>query len=216
MSGYRKRQDPAEKAKKASMLVFWEQRLVFLATPKTGSTAVEAALESQAEVAVTRPPALKHTTIGRYRRFVGPWLEKTSGKRFEVVALMREPVDWLSSWYRYRGRDALAGTERSTQGMSFDGFVEGYLSTPCPGFANVGAQSRFLGAERKDGVDRVFRYEEFDGFLAFLEARLDRQITLGRQNVSPSKTTELSPALETRLRQACAADFALYDSLAAS
>ena len=26
------------------MLVFWEQRLVFLATPKAGSTAVESAL----------------------------------------------------------------------------------------------------------------------------------------------------------------------------
>ena len=32
------------------MLVFWEQRLAFLATPKTGSTAIAAALEPLAPI----------------------------------------------------------------------------------------------------------------------------------------------------------------------
>jgi hypothetical protein len=54
------------------MLVFWEARLAFLATPKTGSTAIAAALESLAAVSVQRPPLLKHTTVHRYRRFIGP------------------------------------------------------------------------------------------------------------------------------------------------
>ena len=195
------------------MLVFWEQRLVFLATPKTGSTAVEAALESMAEVAVQNPPALKHTTIGRYRRFLGPWLEKTSGQKFEVVALMREPVSWLGSWYRYRGREAIEGTKRSTRGMSFDDFVTAYLSRPTPDFANVGAQSRFLGAKRDDGVDRVFRYEAIETLVDFLEERLDCEILLPRLNVSPEGETPLSPALADRLRNERAADFALYESL---
>ena len=56
------------------MLVFWEQRLAFLATPKTGSTAIAAALESLAAVSIQRPPLLKHTTVHRYRRFIGPFL----------------------------------------------------------------------------------------------------------------------------------------------
>ena len=51
------------------MLVFWDQRLAFLATPKTGSTAIAAALESLAAVSIQRPPLLKHTTVHRYRRF---------------------------------------------------------------------------------------------------------------------------------------------------
>ena len=34
------------------MLIFWDQRLVFLATPKAGSTAVEVALEPLASLAV--------------------------------------------------------------------------------------------------------------------------------------------------------------------
>lgn len=32
------------------MLVFWHQKLTMLATPKTGTTAIEAALESLAHV----------------------------------------------------------------------------------------------------------------------------------------------------------------------
>lgn len=195
------------------MLVFWEQRLVFLATPKTGSTAVEAALESMAEIAVQRPPMLKHTNVGRYRRFLGPWLEKTAGHGFEVVALMREPVSWLGSWYRYRGRDAIEGSKRSTRGMSFDDFVTGYLQSPAADSANVGSQAQFLGAGREDGVDRVFRYEAIDTFVDFLEERLNCEILLPRLNVSPEGETPLSEALAAWLRKERAQDFALYESL---
>ena len=82
------------------MLVFWEQKLAILATPKTGSTAIEAALDSLASISIQRPPVLKHTNVQRYHRFLGPYFEAASGDRFTVVALMREPRDWLGSWYR--------------------------------------------------------------------------------------------------------------------
>ncbi|WP_102223334.1 hypothetical protein [Acidimangrovimonas sediminis] len=195
------------------MLVFWEQRLVFLATPKTGSTAIQAALESMAEISVQRPPALKHTTVGRYRRFLGPWLEKSSGHEFEVVALMREPVSWLGSWFRYRGRDGIEGSKRSTKGMSFDDFVAAYLSKPVADFANVGSQARFLGAGKPGGVDRVFRYEEIGTFVDFLEDRLGCEIILPRLNVSPEGATPLSAPLLDRLKRERAEDFTLYESL---
>ena len=86
------------------MMVFWEQRLVVLATPKTGSTALASALESRAALISKRPPEVKHTTAARYQWLVRPFLEKSTRQRFTVVALMREPVDWLGSWYRFRQR----------------------------------------------------------------------------------------------------------------
>ena len=43
------------------MLVFWRQRLVFLATPKTASTSIEEALAPIAAIVMLRPPQLKHT-----------------------------------------------------------------------------------------------------------------------------------------------------------
>ena len=56
------------------MLVFWKERLVYLATPKTGSTAIEAALEPLASVVIQRPPVLKHTNVRRYWQSFAPFL----------------------------------------------------------------------------------------------------------------------------------------------
>jgi hypothetical protein len=194
------------------MLVFWEQRLAFLATPKTGSTAIAAALESLAAVSVQRPPLLKHTTVHRYRRFIGPYLEAASKDTFTLVALMREPRDWLGSWYRFRQRDE-TDAGKSTAGMSFDDFVRAWCRDPRPDFADVGSQGKFLRPRQGVGVDRLFRYEEIGAFVHFLEERLDCEIILPRLNVSPSGATELSPETEALLREVAAEDYALYDTL---
>ena len=79
------------------MLVFWEQRLAFLATPKTGSTAIAAALESLASVSIQRPPLLKHTTVHRYRRFIGPYLEAASKESFTARPFSVETVAMRST-----------------------------------------------------------------------------------------------------------------------
>lgn len=194
------------------MLIFWDQRLAFLATPKTGSTAIAAALESAAAVSVQRPPLLKHTTVHRYRRFIGPYLAAAAKEEFTLVALMREPKDWLGSWYRFRQREE-TDPARSTAGMSFDDFVRAWCSDPRPGFADVGGQARFLRPRQGVGVDRLFRYEDMGEFVLFLEERLGRAVTLPRVNVSPDGATELSPATEALLRDAATEDFALYRSL---
>ena len=194
------------------MLVFWDERLAFLATPKTGSTAIAAALESLAAVSIQRPPLLKHTTVHRYRRFIGPYLEAASKDSFTVVALMREPRDWLGSWYRFRQREETAPAN-STAGMSFDDFVRAWCQDPRPAFADVGSQARFLRPRQGVGVDRLFRYEEIDSFVHFLEDRLGCEIILPRLNVSPPGATDLTRATERLLREAAAEDFELYQTL---
>ncbi len=194
------------------MLVFWEQRLAFLATPKTGSTAIAAALESLAAVSIQRPPLLKHTTVHRYRRFVGPYLEAASKDTFTLVALMREPRDWLGSWYRFRQREETDPT-KSTAAMSFDEFVQAWCQDPRPDFADVGSQARFLRARQNVGVDRLFRYEQIDEFVRFLEDRLNCVITLPRLNVSPPGATDLSATTEALLHEVAAEDFDLYQTL---
>lgn len=194
------------------MLVFWDQKLAFLATPKTGSTAIEAALESLAAVVIQRPPVLKHTTSQRFHRFLGPYLEVASGSPFTVVALMREPVDWLGSWYRYRQRDDVTDPAKRTTGISFDTFVNAYCENTPPEFAAVGSQSRFLQSKHGKGVDRIFRYEQIETFIDFLEDRLGCEIILPRLNVSPAASLALAPATLTRLHEKAAADFALHAS----
>lgn len=194
------------------MLVFWEQRLAFLATPKTGSTAIAAALESLAAVSIQRPPLLKHTTVHRYRRFIGPFLEAASKDTFTLVALMREPTDWLGSWYRFRQREETE-VVKSTRDISFDDFVRAWCQESRPDFADVGSQAKFLRPRQGVGVDRLFRYETIDTFVQFLEDRLGCEVILPRLNVSPAGATNLSPATESLLREFAAEDFALYATL---
>lgn len=195
------------------MLVFWDQGLAFLATPKTGSTAVAMALESLASVSIQRPPVLKHTTVRRFHRFMGPYLAAASGRDFEVVALMREPRDWLGSWYRYRSREDVTDPAKTTRGRSFDDFVRGWCNDPQPEFAAVGSQAQFLQARNGKGVDHLFRYEEIERFTAFLEVRLDCEVILPRVNVSPAGGLDLDGNTEALLRRSAAPDFALYDAI---
>ena len=195
------------------MLVFWEKRLVILATPKTGSTAIASALEPLAAVTVQRPAALKHTDVAQFHRYISPYLESLAGAPFTVVALMREPRDWLGSWYRQRQRDTLAERAQSTAGMSFDDFIAAWCVPPRPAFADVGTQSDFLGGTSSQRPDHIFRYERIDDFVAFLEDRLDFQILLPRLNVSPPAPLDLSPATEALLAETAAEDFRLYASL---
>lgn len=193
------------------MLVFWEAKLVFLATPKAGSTAIQVALESLASVAVDRPAALKHTSARDYYRHVAPWLEARSGDHFQTVALMREPISWLKSWYRFQYQDALDDQEPYLQ--SFDTFAAHYAKEIASGAGNIGTQSDFLTAGDGKKVDRIFCYEEMDAFTQFLEDSLDCVINLPRINVPRSADVSVSEQTENMLRDILATDIKLYQSL---
>lgn len=195
------------------MLVFWQQKLALLATPKTGTTAIEAALESLAAVVIQRPPQLKHTSVQKFHRFIGPYLETTAGAPFTVVAVMREPLDWLGSWYRYRQRDDMGNAKKGTAGVTFEEFIDAYCRETPPDFAAVGSQARFLQPKSGRSLDHLFRYEKIEQLIDFLEDRLGCEIILPRLNVSPKAEMQLSQAGYDRLREFARKDFDLYASL---
>lgn len=196
------------------MLIFSKEKLALFSVPKTGTTAVEAALHQHASIAIQTPPELKHMPVYRYNRFMRPMVEKFIGEDIESIAVIREPVSWLGSWYRYRSRPFLNGKPTSTAGISFENFVEAYLSPSKPPFANVGAQSKFL-EPRPNGtaIDKLFRYEEFASYIDYLETRLQRKIELPRANVSPIAPVSLPVALEKKLRRNLGSDFSLWETL---
>ena len=194
------------------MLIFWEQRLVFLATPKAGSTAIAMALESLATTSIQRPAPMKHTDIAIFRRHVAPWLASQAGAEFTTVALMREPVDWLRSWYRFRLRDDLDDPEHLMEDVSFERFAALYTEDGGSRSLGIGSQASFLQTQDYR-VDQIFRYENIGGFVEFLEDRLDCAVELPRANVPPTVDVELSSEQESRLRQAMQDDLRLYATL---
>lgn len=196
------------------MLVFFQERLAFLSVPKTGTTAYESALAGRADMVISDPPMLKHAPVYRYNRFIRPMFERVCGVELEIMAVMREPVSWLGSWYRYRQRPFMAGKPNATHGISFDDFVLAYMKGDKPGFADVGSQVQFMKSQPNGtGVSHFFRYEDQPRLNSFLEERLDVTLTLGRENVSPAIDLALSPEVEERFRRKCADEFALYGSI---
>lgn len=193
------------------MLVFSEQGLAFLATPKTGSTAIEMALRPRADIIFAK--GRKHMTAMRFHRKLAPFLNETYGCELKTFALMREPIAQIRSWYRYRRRvDPLA--PKSTLDLSFNAFVEAVLADDPPPFAQIGSQYNFLtGAHDNLLVDHLFAYENWSGFLRFAKDRFGESISIPRKNVSAQVDAPLSPDLEAELRVRRAKDFALYDQI---
>ena len=196
------------------MLVFSKARLVILSVPKTGTTALESALGPVSDIWVQNPPELKHAPVYRYNRHFRPMLEKFVAPELDVIASMREPVSWLSSWWRYRQRPFMAGHANATHDIGFDDFVDAYCRGARPGFADVGSQAKFLEpTPNGTRVTRLFRYEDQASLITYLQERLERAITLATENASPDIAAVLSPEVEEKYRRKCAAEFDLYGSI---
>jgi hypothetical protein len=195
------------------MLYFKKRNLVLFATPKTGSTALEIALTPHADVALQGDPLIKHCTFHRYKWRFEKFLMIFTQTPPQTVALIRDPEDWLSSWFRFRFGSWLDGTPRSTKGMTFDQFVSAYLHDAPPPFANVGSQSAFLTHPFNDSsVQNLWRYDAMPAFQDWIQTELGVQVDVPQANVSPKFGTQLSDELRDRLRVKYARDYALYDS----
>ncbi|MER5172612.1 hypothetical protein [Thioclava sp. GXIMD2076] len=197
------------------MLIFWDQKLVFLATPKAGSTAIETALEPLASVSMQRPVPLKHMTALDFHNHLKPYLTENSDTPFTTVALIRHPVEWLRSWYRFLLRDSFDLPENPLQGKSFETFTLDFMTGSLPAYAQLKTQAHYLtDGQGKLLVDRLYRYENIQDFVHFLEDRLMFEISLPRINVPPMVNTDLSAPVEARLVAFMADDFHLYEEMA--
>ncbi len=198
-------------------MVFFKERLAFLSVPKTGTTAYEEALRDRADLVISEPPQLKHAPVYRYNRFIRPMFLRVCDVELEAMAVMREPISWLGSWWRYRQRPFMQGKPNATHGISFDEFVLAYMKGKKPSFADVGSQFNFLERQPNGtGITHLFRYEDQDRLQSFLSERLSVTFDLPRRNESPKMEVTLSLGVEERLRRKCADEFTLYESIAGS
>lgn len=195
------------------MLIFFKENLAMLAVPKTGTTSYERALKPQADIIFAG--RRKHANASFFHRRLGPFLKAAYGLTPERMAVMRDPIDHMRSWYRYRARDELRGKPTSTAEMSFDDFILAALQKRPPEAAKVGSQEGFLIMARGQvPVHHLFAYESQPLIRAFLENRFRRKLKLKDYNVSPPIDAPLSAEVEARFRAARAREFALYQRIA--
>jgi len=196
------------------MLIFWKQNLAFLAVPKTGTSAYAQALGPIASLSIQDPPELKHAPLIRYNRFIRPMYDIVCNTQLDTMAVIREPISWMGSWYRYRQRPFLKGKPTSTQDISFDTFVRGYLQSSPPAYAHIGSQARFITPRAgTPPVTYLFRYETQSRLREFLEHRLGTKIQIPRHNASSQTKLNLSPCVEGDVLEKYQADFNLWHSL---
>ncbi len=195
------------------MLVFFEKKLVIFATTKTGSTALHGALSPRASMSFRNPPAIKHVSVQKYQRILKPTFNELGAPPdMETFALIRHPIEWLSSWFRYRCRDQLVGKPNSTREVSFNDFVLEQMQEKKRPFADVGAQSAFLaGTDGELGIDHLYQYEADKRYLSFLRERLDFPIETKQRNVSPDFKVSLDPGIRKDYEALHRIEFDLWD-----
>lgn len=194
------------------MMIFWRRGLALLSIPKTGTHAYQAAYGDAADIIFRHPQPLKHMGLRRFRIRILPLLQPAP-HAIETMALIREPLDWLGSWYRYRARPEIASRATSTAGLSFEDFVTAYLQEKPPAFANVGSQRGLLVDADGATVTHLFAFEAGPQISAFLTERLKvTPVELPQVNVSPKMPLPLSPETRERLMEKLAPEYALYET----
>ncbi len=196
------------------MLILDGAQLVVLEMPKTATQALRQALKPHArEMTVVE----RHGGFRAFKRRIYPVLAKEWGGTVECCCVVRGPLLQAQSWYRYRQRAEVAGTEKSTAGIWFEAYVEALLSEVPPAFIQTGRQARFTGWNgARAKVDHVFDYERLDLLLAFLGGRLDTELKLPRRNQSSGPLPLPLPLplqLQDRFATAYAQDYALYQAV---
>jgi hypothetical protein len=191
---------------------------VFLATTKSGSTSIETAFMRHSQMILQKPPAIKHTTYAGFQRFLQPFLNSKGFPResYEVVCVFREPIDWLSSWWRYRSREKLANPtdpkhRNYTGDVSFEHFARAYMEGS-QRFAKVGRPSRFVRPRSGQAeMDRIFRYDRLDLLVDFLCEKVGEEVEVGSANTSPDRSFYLSEECEIQLREFFAPEYRIYE-----
>jgi hypothetical protein len=159
--------------------------------------------------------AARHTGHRGYLlKHAGP-LSQAFGQALETVAVVRDPLERMQSWYRYRMRPKVKGLPASTHGIRFEAFMQAYLDGSNPDMASVGRQDRFVGwTGQEPRVDHVFDYAQLGLLETFFSERIGDALELPLRNKSPEVYRidyTLSDALLTRYASENAEEFALYD-----
>jgi len=193
------------------MMAMAHKGFAFLSMTKTGSTSIEATFSRYAQITTRRPPPMKHMRAATFNRYIVPILESYGYPRssYELVCIVREPVDWVASWYRYRSREAAQKSSGYTGDMTFEEFVGKLLDEE----VSLGSATQFVSARGKRLVDRMYRYEHLGDAVEWMAGKLEIDTpTLKRVNTSPDRDLAVPASLRARLEERYAKDVALYEA----
>lgn len=197
------------------MLASVEKRFLFVANTKTASTSIEHALIPYCEVFRSGTPQRKHITLHEtlqgYQFLFGQ--PAHAPERYFKFGVMREPLDWIGSWFRYRKGNKVQSPLPA--GMSFAEFWAMRDWNILLGNGQPNLQRRmFVGPKGGVLADVIIPYHRLDAMLPEILELLRIPATLPRQNVSEiTEAPAMSDALRAELQAFYAPDYALWNRL---
>lgn len=195
------------------MLIFWTKGLVMLSIPKTGTHSYIDHLQGNADIVFKHPQNLKHMGIRQFTNRILPLLPDKN-KEIDYFGYVRNPVDWLWSWYSYRSRESIKMRPTYTGGMSFTDFIQAYLEKVQPPFANLGRQSGMLTSPHPPfKANRIFKYENQEKANKYLSDKLGFVVSPEKNlNKSPEMEKNISKSDIVLLENNIPLEFELYES----
>lgn len=199
------------------MLISVKRRFVFVSNTKSASTSIETVLLPFCEIGRDGTPDRKHTWMADAVReyaflFERPGFEPNTFFKFGVL---RDPVDWIMSWYRYRKGNQVAAPLPAS--MTFEQFWEmGDWNKIIPDTVEKRLQSQFfLGKDGKQLVDFIIPYTAIAETFPILSRSLGIYKALAMENVSTIKkeALDLPGSLIADLRDFYAKDYELIGRL---
>jgi hypothetical protein len=197
------------------MLIGVEKRFVFVANSKTASTSIERALLQHAEIHRAGTPQRKHiplrTALREYRFLFGR--KKYAPETFFKFGVMRDPADWIQSWYRYRKGNTVA--HPISKETTFEDFWKDWLAKPEKPKQKRQQKKFFVKVDGNLIADYIIPYPELDSHFATITNGLGIEAQLANHNVSKIKSLDdsLSDATLTEIRTHFAEDYALFNRL---
>lgn len=170
------------------MRIDFTNKIVFLANTKVASSSFETALVNHASQIgrIDGHPSIKHLNLKQYLDIA----TILGTQKFLTACVIRHPLDKVLSWYSYRARPALHGKPRYTGNMTLAEFIA------CAPEQEI--DDRYFVYDRSRGkqVDLIFKYDEIEKFIKWLQGVYGPDFSLPRKNVSPKKKAIDSAELE--------------------
>ena len=177
----------------------------FICVPKCGSTSVERFIRPKGDFSLSGNPRLKHISYEHMEEHIWPLLAKLHLRTPYMFAIVREPVNWVESWYRFRARDELAPPEHP-QHHDYSGnlclpeYVEAVLLTRPPSHARIHSQFSYLRNKAGTvGVDKIIALENVDAEVPALLAQYNIFVDKPKERRNVSEVREAA-ALPNELR----------------
>ena len=204
------------------MRISFRHRYVMFDVPKSASTSINLALQHVSECTLDGNGGVKHMTVADYEEHLEPFLKKRIDmdiSTLERIAVVREPLDMLASYYKYLRRPGVENAShvdhsRNTCGVSFSAFLEDICQKMDKRYLVTRPSSFILDSSKKVGVDLLFSFERLNALAKYLTSKTGQEVEIPRRNVSAKLDIgSVEKDLLDRFRNAFEDDFILYEAI---